>query len=296
MTLVVRQTDLQGIKLLGRGKVRDLYEVGDQLLMVSTDRVSAFDVVLPDGIPDKGRILTALSVFWFDVLKDLVPGHLVTAAVERFPEPARAHAEVLRGRSMLVRRARMFPVECVVRGHLAGGGHKEYTETGAISGVRLPPGLRMADRLPEPIFTPSTKAETGHDENITFERMCEEVGDAPARRLRDLSLAIFRRGSELAARAGVLIADTKLEFGTIDGAVVLADEVLTPDSSRFWDLDTWRPGTSPPSYDKQFVRDYLESIHWDKRPPAPRLPAAIVEGTSRRYREIHERLTGRPLD
>ncbi|HET6372381.1 MAG TPA: phosphoribosylaminoimidazolesuccinocarboxamide synthase [Candidatus Polarisedimenticolia bacterium] len=293
---IVTSTEIQGIRLHSRGKVRDIYDLGDRLLMISTDRISAFDYVLPNGIPDKGRVLTSLSVFWFRVLREITDNHLITADTNGFPDELKAHAGLLRGRSMLVRKARMFPVECVVRGYLAGSGHKEYLETGAVSGNKLPPGLRLADRLPDLIFTPSTKAQTGHDVNITFDQMAEMVGRDKAAALRDLSLAIFRRGSEVALGAGIIIADTKFEFGEVDGRIVLADEVLTPDSSRFWDAALYRPGSSPPSFDKQFVRDYLESIHWNKMPPIPRLPEDIVDGTSRRYLEIHRKLTGRGLD
>jgi phosphoribosylaminoimidazole-succinocarboxamide synthase len=264
--------------------------------MVSTDRISAFDYVLPNGIPDKGKVLTQLSLFWFSQLTGIVRNHLVTADVAEYPEPLRRHADVLAGRSMLVRKAEMFPVECVVRGYLAGSGHKEYMETGAVSGNKLPPGLKMADRLPEPIFTPATKATTGHDENISFDRMCGIVGAQKAAALRDLSFAIFRKGMEVAEKVGIIIADTKFEFGVIGGQIVLADEVLTPDSSRFWEASAWKPGSSPASFDKQFVRDYLESIKWNKQPPVPQLPAQISEGTAQRYRDIYQRLTGSPLN
>ncbi len=289
---VVHRTDLKGIKLHSRGKVRDMYDLGDQLLMVSSDRISAFDFVLPTAIPDKGRVLTSLSLFWFDVMRDIVPTHLVTADVARYPETLRAYADQLEGRSMLVRKAEMFPVECVVRAYLAGSGYKEYKETGGVSGHRLPNGLKMADRLPDLIFTPATKETSGHDVNITFEEMARMVGDKAAHRLRELSLAVFRRGSDLAEKAGILLADTKFEFGVADGKIVLADEVLTPDSSRFWDKGTYRPGESPASFDKQYVRDYLESISWNKQPPVPDLPAEIVEGTRQRYLEILRRMTG----
>jgi phosphoribosylaminoimidazole-succinocarboxamide synthase len=289
--------EIPGVRRLGPGKVRDIFDLGDRLLMVSTDRISAFDYVLPAGIPDKGKLLTQLSCHWFGLTADIVPNHLVDADVGGFPPELRPHAEVLAGRSMIVRKLRMFPVECVVRGYLAGSGHKEYVETGAVSGVKLPPGLQLAARLPEPIFTPATKAATGHDENISFERMVGIVGRADAERLRDASLALFDRAVRKAESAGIIIADTKFEFGrpAEGGPIVLADEVLTPDSSRFWDREAYRPGASPPSYDKQFVRDYLESIRWDKRPPVPDLPAEIVEGTRRRYLEIYRRLTGRDL-
>jgi len=289
---VVHRTDLKGIKLHSRGKVRDMYDLGDQLLMVSSDRISAFDFVLPTAIPDKGRVLTSLSLHWYEVMREIVPTHLVTADVARYPEALRAHADVLAGRSMLVRKAEMFPVECVVRAYLAGSGYKEYKETGGVSGHRLPAGLKMADRLPELIFTPATKETSGHDVNITFEEMARMVGDKAAHRLRELSLAVFRRGSDLAERAGILLADTKFEFGVADGKIVLADEVLTPDSSRFWDKATYKPGESPASFDKQYVRDYLESISWNKQPPVPDLPKEIVEGTRQRYLEILRRMTG----
>ena len=292
---VVHETELQGIRLLTRGKVRDMYDLGDQLLMVSTDRISAFDYVLPNGIPDKGKVLTYLSLFWFDVMREVVPNHLVTADVSKYPEPARKQRELLDGRSMLVRRAEMFPVECVVRGYLAGSGWKEYQETHSVCGIPLPPGLKQADRLPHLIFTPATKAQTGHDINITYEEMAGVVGHDHAHRLRELSLAIFRRASELAEKAGIIIADTKFEFGLIDGRIVLADEVLTPDSSRFWDAAAYHPGSSPASYDKQYVRDYLESIHWNKKPPVPQLPEEIVNGTRDKYLEIYRKLTGHPL-
>ncbi len=293
---VVHGTELQGIKLHSRGKVRDMYDLGDHLLMISTDRISAFDHVLPNGIPDKGKVLTGLSLFWFEAMREIVPNHLVTAHVARYPAALRAHAELLEGRSMLVRRAQMFPVECVVRGYLAGSGHKEYQETGAVSGIRLPPGLRLADALPDLIFTPATKATSGHDENITFDEMAGLVGPDHAGRLRDLSFAIFRKAGKIARKAGIIIADTKFEFGLVDGSIVLADEVLTPDSSRFWDAGSYRSGASPPSFDKQYVRDYLESAHWNKQPPIPRLPEEIVEGTRRRYLEIFTKLTGRSLE
>ena len=298
MSAVLR-VDIPGVPHLGSGKVRDIFDLGDRLLMVSSDRISAFDHVLPAGIPDKGKVLTQLSRHWFAVTGDIVANHLITTDVKDFPQSVRAQAAVLAGRSMLVRKAAMFPVECVVRGYLAGSGWKEYQETGAVSGVHLPPGLTLASRLPEPIFTPATKAATGHDENIAFQKMVEIVGRADAERLRDLSLAIFKRAGEKAEAAGIIIADTKFEFGRLDGGrggIVIADEVLTPDSSRFWDRETYQIGISPPSFDKQFVRDYLESIRWDKNPPVPALPAEIVEGTRKRYLEIHRRLTGRDIE
>jgi len=294
----VTSVQIPGIARLGSGKVRDIFDLGDRLLMVSTDRISAFDRVLPAGIPDKGKVLTQLSRYWFSLTKEIVANHLITTEVSEFPENLKPHAALLAGRSMIVHKAKMFPVECVVRGYLAGSGHKEYLATGAVSGVKLPAGLQMASRLPELIFTPSTKAVSGHDENISFDTMAGVIGREDAAKLRDLSLAVFRRASERAEAAGIIIADTKFEFGRLDGgkgAIVIADEVLTPDSSRFWDRETYRAGISPPSFDKQFVRDYLESIHWDKNPPIPPLPDAIIAGTRQRYLDIHKRLTGKEI-
>jgi phosphoribosylaminoimidazole-succinocarboxamide synthase len=290
------ETHLQGLRLLGRGKVRDVYDLGDSLLIVSTDRISAFDHILPNGIPDKGKVLNRISIFWFDALRGLVPNHLKEDRVERFPESLRAHARVLDGRSVVVTKLRMLPIECVVRGYLAGSGYKEYRLSGSICGIRLPAGLKESSRLPEPLFTPSTKATSGHDENIPFARVVDRVGLEAAERARDLSLAIYRKACEHAESRGIIIADTKFEFGQDGSNLVLADEVLTPDSSRFWPADEYRPGVAQRSFDKQYVRDYLESIGWSKNPPAPRLPDEIVEGTRRRYREIFARLTGRELD
>ena len=290
------ETRLPGLKLLGRGKVRDNYDTGDALLIVSTDRISAFDHVLPSGIPDKGKVLNQLSVFWFDMTAGIVRNHLKEARVERFPEALRPQAEVLRGRSMLVKRLRMLPVECVVRGYLAGSGHKEYAKDGTVCGLKLPVGLKESDRLPEPLFTPSTKATAGHDENISFERVVDTLGRKTAEAAREMSLAVYRRACAHAESCGIIIADTKFEFGLDDSGLVLADEVLTPDSSRFWPADRYRPGGPQPSFDKQFVRDYLESVGWDKNPPAPPLPEEIVEGTRRRYLEIFRRLTGHDLE
>jgi phosphoribosylaminoimidazole-succinocarboxamide synthase len=290
------QTDLPGLRLLGRGKVRDNFEVGDDLLMVCTDRISAFDHVLPNGIPDKGKVLNQITLFWFGKLADLVRNHVREHRVERYPAALRGHEATLRGRSVLVTRLKMLPVECVVRGYLAGSGYKEYRGGGTVCGLRLPAGLSESSRLPEPLFTPSTKAVTGHDENIPFSRVVEMIGRPIAEKVRDLSLAIYRRACDHAESRGILIADTKLEFGLLGEEIVLADEVLTPDSSRFWPADSYRPGGSQPSFDKQFVRDYLESIGWDKNPPAPRLPDAIVNGTADRYRDIFRRLTGRELE
>jgi phosphoribosylaminoimidazole-succinocarboxamide synthase len=264
--------------------------------MVTSDRISAFDVVLPTPIPDKGRVLTGLSLFWFDRTADIVPNHLVAADVDRFPPDFREPRDELAGRSMLVRRADMIPIECVARGYLSGSGWKEYREAGTVCGIGLPPGLEESDRLPEPIFTPATKAETGHDENITLERAGEIVGEGLAQRLKELTLSLYRFGADLAADRGVLLADTKFEFGFIDGEIALCDEVMTPDSSRFWPADTYRPGGPQPSFDKQYVRDWLDDIGWDHEPPAPELPPGIVAQTSQRYAEAYDRITGEPFE
>ena len=290
------QTDLPGLRLLGRGKVRDSFEVGDDILMVCSDRISAFDHVLPNGIPDKGKVLNQVTLFWFEKMADLVRNHVREHRADRYPSALRGHVDMLRGRSVLATRLKMLPVECVVRGYLAGSGFKEYRRDGTVCGIRLPSGLVESSRLPEPLFTPSTKAVTGHDENIPFSRVVEMVGREVAGKVRDLSLAIYRRACDHAESRGILIADTKFEFGLLGEEIVLADEVLTPDSSRFWPADTYRAGGSQPSLDKQFVRDYLESIGWDKNPPAPKLPEAIVRGTADRYRDIFRRLTGRELE
>ncbi len=290
------ETRFPDLRPLSRGKVRDNYEVDGALLMVSTDRISAFDHVLPNGIPDKGKVLNQISLFWFEKTAGLVRNHLKEHRVERFPETLRRHMDVLRGRPVLVPRLKMLQIECVVRGYLAGSGYKEYKETGAVCGLKLPPGLQESSRLPEPLFTPSTKATSGHDENIPFAKVIDRVGRETAARLRDLSQGIYLKGCEHAESRGILIADTKFEFGIDGDGVVLADEVLTPDSSRFWPKESYRPGGPQPSLDKQYVRDYLESIRWDKSPPAPRLPDEIVEGTRRRYLDIFELLTGRKLE
>jgi phosphoribosylaminoimidazole-succinocarboxamide synthase len=290
------KTEFPGLKLLSRGKVRDNYDLGDSLLIVSTDRISAFDHILPNGIPDKGKVLNQISIFWFEMTAGLVRNHLKEHRVERFPAPLALHAEVLRGRSVVVKRLEMLPIECVVRGYLAGSGFKDYRKTGTLCGVRLPEGLQESSRLPEPIFTPSTKAVTGHDENIPFAKVVDLVGRADAERVRDLSLAIYKSACEHAESRGILIADTKFEFGRDREGLVLADEVLTPDSSRFWPRESYRPGGPRPSLDKQYVRDHLESVGWDKNPPAPRLPDEIVEGTRKRYLDIFKRLTGRTLE
>jgi phosphoribosylaminoimidazole-succinocarboxamide synthase len=292
----VYRTDLPGVPLVSRGKVRDVYELGDHLLMVSTDRLSAFDCVFPDPIPDKGRVLNQLSAFWFRQTAERVPNHLITIDPSEFPEAAMAHREVLRGRAALVRKVRIFPVECVARGFLAGSGWKEYRETGTVCGIRLPQGLREAEALPQPIFTPATKADTGHDLNISFDAMVGMLGGETAEKLRALTLDLYRFGADFSRTRGILVADTKFEFGLLGGTILLADEILTPDSSRFWPADRYAPGNSPPSFDKQFVRDWLESIGWDKQPPVPRIPEHVVEGVRERYLEIFRVLTGHVLD
>lgn len=284
-------------ELHARGKVRDIYQADDRhLVMVTTDRISAFDVILPTPIPDKGRVLTGLSVFWFQQTEDLVPNHLSSTDVDTFPPDFMEHREELAGRSMLVRRAEMVPIECVARGYLSGSGWKEYRTTGVVCGVPLPAGLAESDRLPEPIFTPATKAETGHDENISLERAGELVGEGLAQKLKELTLEIYERGAALARERGVILADTKFEFGFIDGHIALCDEVMTPDSSRFWPVDRYRPGGAQPSFDKQYVRDWLDQSGWDHEPPAPELPPAVVGQTAARYREAYERITGEPFD
>ncbi len=292
---VILETNLPGIKLLSRGKVRDIYEVGDELLIVATDRISAFDYILPTGIPRKGEVLTQLSLFWFDFLKDVVPTHIITADVDAYPEPLPQFRDQLAGRSMLVTRAKMLPVECVARGYLAGSGWKDYRKTGAVCGIKLPPGLQESSQLPEPIFTPATKATSGHDINISFDEAAEMIGREVAGKVRDLTLDIYSRAAEYARERGIIIADTKFEFGFVDGELILADEVLTPDSSRFWPADEYEPGRPQRSFDKQYVRDYLESIHWDKKPPAPALPPEVARNTSEKYLEAYRRLSGKEL-
>ena len=295
MNAVISQTDFPGLKLRDRGKVRDIYEIdADQLLIVATDRLSAFDVVLPTPIPDKGRVLTQLSMFWFEKLRDLVPHHVVSA--KNFTGELARYAAALEGRAMLVRRTDTVPIECVVRGYISGSGWKDYQKTGAICGIRLPAGLRESHRLPEPIFTPSTKATTGHDENISFEDTISRVGHALAEKLRRTSLEIYRRAAEYAAERGIIIADTKFEFGLLGDDLIWIDEALTPDSSRFWPGDEYEPGKAQPAFDKQYVRDYLERIGWNKQPPAPALPPDVVAATRDKYREAYQRVTGHALD
>ncbi|HWR51605.1 MAG TPA: phosphoribosylaminoimidazolesuccinocarboxamide synthase [Bryobacteraceae bacterium] len=292
---VLLETDLAGVERIARGKVRDVYAIDGQLLIVATDRISAFDYILPTGIPDKGRVLTQLSIFWFNLLRDVTPTHFLTADVKEYPEALRRYRSQLEGRSMLVKRAKMLDIECVARGYISGSGWKEYRKSGTVCGIPLPAGLQESAKLPEPLFTPSTKAQSGHDENISFEHTAELIGPELAAQLRDLTLAVYKRAADYAATRGIIIADTKFEFGFVDGQLVLADEVLTPDSSRFWPAAEYKPGGAPPSFDKQYVRDYLESVHWNKRPPAPPLPPEVAQRTSEKYREAYKILTGSPL-
>jgi phosphoribosylaminoimidazole-succinocarboxamide synthase len=287
----IMSVELPGIQKVRSGKVREIFDVGDVFLIVATDRISAFDCVLPDPIPEKGTFLTQLSAFWFQKFHQ-VPSHFITADFAEFPENLQPYSELLRGRSMLVKKAEPLPVECVVRGYLAGSGWKEYQQFGSVCGIELPLGLEQAAQLPKPTFTPATKAASGHDENITWEKCSEILGDERATIVRDLSLAMYSDGRVHADERGIIIADTKFEFGLHDDNLILIDECLTPDSSRFWPADCYEIGTSPLSYDKQFVRDYLETLHWNKTPPAPRLPPEIIERTSQKYREAFERLTG----
>jgi len=292
---VLLKTELENVTLLNRGKVRDIFDLGDKLLFVASDRISAFDHILPTGIPRKGEVLTQISRFWFDVLGDRVPHHVITTDPALFPDVLQPHLDQLAGRAMLVKKVEVLPVECIVRGYLAGSGWKEYQREGTVCGIPLPGGLQNSSKLPEPIFTPSTKAEGGlHDENIPYSRMVELVGEEIAEKAKAASLEIYSRGADHARAQGIIIADTKFEFGMLDGELILVDEVLTPDSSRFWPEDLYEPGKSQPSFDKQYVRDYLESINWSKEPPVPELPEEIVAGTTGKYLEAFRRITGRP--
>jgi len=294
---VISTTEFKSLTLKGRGKVRDIYDLGDRLLIVATDRISAFDVVMPNPIPDKGRVLTQLSKFWFDLTKDIIPNHLISTEVEDFPKECQPYKEPLKGRAMLVIKTEPFPVECVVRGYLSGSGWVEYQKTGAVCGLRLPKGLLESSKLEEPIFTPATKAEVGlHDENTTLEEVAKLMGKDLANQLKSVSLAIYEKARDFAEQRGIIIADTKMEFGSKDGKLLLIDELLTPDSSRFWPQNEFRPGGSPKSFDKQFLRDFLISLKWDKRPPAPDLPAEIIQKTREKYLEAYERLVGKPLE
>jgi phosphoribosylaminoimidazole-succinocarboxamide synthase len=291
----ITKTDLPGLKLTHRGKVRDIYEAGENLLFIATDRISAFDCILPNGIPDKGRVLTQMSLFWFEHLKSVVPNHLITANVDEYPPELQTYRDRLEDRSMLVKKAEMFPVECVARGYVSGSGWKDYRRTGAVCGIPLPAGLLESGRLPEPIFTPATKATTGHDENISYSEAANIIGSEAAAKLKELTLDIYFRASAYALERGIILADTKFEFGIIDGRITLGDEVLTPDSSRYWPAATYSPGGPQKSFDKQFVRDYLETLDWNKQPPAPPLPDDVVAKTAAKYREAYETLTGASL-
>lgn len=292
MVAALYETNFPDLKLVRRGKVRDLYDLGDTLLMVATDRISAFDVVMPNPVPGKGRILIQMSTFWFQVMENIIRNHLITVDVDQFPASCRPHLDTLRDRSMLVRKAKPLPIECIVRGYLSGSGWKSYVESGSICGIDLPKGMQESERLPESVFTPSTKEELGsHDVNISFGQVEKMVGKDVASRLKDVSLSIYEKAVCLAESCGIIIADTKFEFGLIDGDIVLIDEILTPDSSRFWPMDAYKPGQPQQSFDKQYVRDYLLSLAWDRRPPAPELPADVVANTQRKYEEALTRLT-----
>jgi phosphoribosylaminoimidazole-succinocarboxamide synthase len=292
---VILQTNLTGVERHAQGKVRDVYSAGDRLVFVATDRISAFDYVLATGIPDKGRVLTQLSIFWFDFLRDVTPTHFLTSDVSQYPAPFPQFPDQLEGRSMLVKRANMVEIECVARGYISGSGWKEYQQNGTVCGIKLPAGLRESDKLPEPIFTPATKAQTGHDENVSFEHVVGLIGEDLAKRLRDLTLEIYSRAARYAETKGIIIADTKFEFGFVGDQLVLGDEVLTPDSSRFWPADTYKAGGAQFSFDKQYVRDYLESIRWNKQPPAPALPEEVAAKTGEKYRQAYRIITGRDL-
>ncbi|MEW5910458.1 MAG: phosphoribosylaminoimidazolesuccinocarboxamide synthase [Thermodesulfobacteriota bacterium] len=291
------ETDFPELALLKKGKVRDIYDLGDTLLLVATDRISAFDVIMPDPIPDKGKILTRISLFWFKIMERIIPNHVLSGDVSEYPKSCRPYAEILEGRSMLVRKTKPLPVECVVRGYLSGSGWSSYQETGAVCGITLQKGLRESEKLPEPLFTPSTKEEVGiHDVNIDFEEMIRRVGNPLAKKIREVSLDIYNTGVEIADRKGIIIADTKFEFGKVNGDMILIDEVLTPDSSRFWPKASYVPGRAQVSYDKQYLRDYLISIKWNKRPPAPSLPEEVIRNTRLKYLEALEQLTGEKID
>ncbi|UWV47348.1 phosphoribosylaminoimidazolesuccinocarboxamide synthase [Acetivibrio thermocellus] len=290
--MLLGDTNFIDLPLYIKGKVRNVYDLGDKLLIVVTDRISAFDVVFPNLIPNKGKVLNGISKFWFDYTRDIVDNHVVTTDVSEYPEGLSKFKEELEGRSMLVKKIKMIPAECIVRGYLEGSGLKDYKATGSICGIKLPEGLRQADKLPEPIFTPSTKETEGHDQNVSFEGLCNAIGTELATKLRDISLALYEKASKYAESRGIILADTKFEFGILDGKIVLGDELFTPDSSRFWDMNEYEPGRAQKSFDKQFVREYLESIGWDKKPPAPTLPDDVVKNTELKYIEAYERITG----
>lgn len=292
MGQAVIETNLEALNLTKRGKVRDIYDLGDHLLMVATDRISAFDVVMPNPIPDKGKILTQISLFWFEIMKPVLPNHVITANVDDYPEFCRPYADVLRDRSMLVKKAKPLPIECIVRGYISGSGWKDYQTSGSVCGIKLPGGLKESDKLPEPVFTPSTKADSGlHDINIDFEKTVEKIGKPLAEKVKTISLEIYNKGADLAYKKGIIIADTKFEFGLLDDDLILIDEVLTPDSSRFWPQPSYQPGGAQKSFDKQYLRDYLISINWNKKPPAPSLPQYVITSTRDKYQEAYHQLT-----
>jgi phosphoribosylaminoimidazole-succinocarboxamide synthase len=288
----VSETNLEALNLIKRGKVRDIYDLGDYLLMVATDRISAFDVVMPNPIPEKGKILTQISLFWFEIMKPVLPNHVISADVDDYPEICRPYSDILRSRSMLVKKAEPLPIECIVRGYISGSGWNDYQMSGNVCGIKLPEGLKESDKLPEPVFTPSTKAESGlHDVNIDFEKTVEKIGKPLAEKVRTLSLEIYNKGADLAFNKGIIIADTKFEFGLLDDELILIDEILTPDSSRFWPRSSYKPGGAQKSFDKQYLRDYLLSINWNKKPPAPSLPQNVINNTRNKYLEASQQLT-----
>jgi len=294
--MLINDTDFIKLPLHIKGKVRNVYDLGDKLLIVVTDRISAFDVVFPNLIPNKGKVLNSISEFWFDYTKDIVDNHVITTDVSQYPEGLSQFKEELQGRSMLVKKIKMVEAECIVRGYLEGSGLKDYKATGSICGIKLPEGLRQGDKLPEPIFTPSTKASEGHDQNVSFEELCNVIGTDLAKQLKEISIALYNKASKYAESKGIILADTKFEFGISDGKLIVADELFTPDSSRFWDMKEYEPGRPQKSFDKQFLREYLESINWDKKPPAPELPEDVIRNTELKYIEAYERLTGKKLD
>ncbi|AEY64699.1 phosphoribosylaminoimidazolesuccinocarboxamide synthase [Clostridium sp. BNL1100] len=291
--MLINNTDFIDLPLFVKGKVRNVYDLGDQLLIVVTDRISAFDVVFDELIPNKGTVLNSISAFWFDFTKDVIENHVITTDVSKYPKELSAFKDELQGRSMLVKKVQMLPAECIVRGYLEGSGLKEYQKTGTVCGIKLPAGLKQADKLPEPIFTPSTKESEGHDINVSFEELCEKIGTEMAQKLKDASLKLYEKASQHAESKGLILADTKFEFGMLDGELVVGDEMFTPDSSRFWAMDEYQPGRAQKSFDKQYLREYLESITWDKQPPAPELPQEVIRKTEEKYIEAYERITGK---
>ncbi|MFO7611735.1 MAG: phosphoribosylaminoimidazolesuccinocarboxamide synthase [Clostridia bacterium] len=295
MASLIGNTDFLGVRPFKTGKVREMFDLGDKILIVVSDRISAFDCVFPDLIPKKGEVLNSISEFWFDYTKDIIKNHMITTKVSEYPEPFNKYEPELGGRSMLVKKVDIIPAECIVRGYLEGSGLKDYRKTGSLCGIKLPPGLRQADRLPEPVFTPSTKAEEGHDINVTFDELCGSIGTVLAEKLRDISLALYKKASGYALEKGLILADTKFEFGLLDGELTVADEMFTPDSSRFWDASDYEPGRAQKSFDKQYLREYLETLDWDKTPPAPKLPESVIERTTGKYLEAYRILTGKEL-